>query len=67
VVPGNDWTHPRHVGETASRLLPDAELHILLPEDKEVDLAVEDCDDKHDELAAIFVDFLNRVSSAARV
>jgi pimeloyl-ACP methyl ester carboxylesterase len=67
VVPGNDWTHPRHVGETASRLLPNAELHILLPEDKEVDLAVEDWDAKDDELAAIFVGFLDRVSSAARV
>lgn len=67
VVPGHDWTHPRHVGETASRLLPNAELHILMTEDKEVDLAVEDWDEKEDELAAIFIDFLNRVSAPSRV
>jgi pimeloyl-ACP methyl ester carboxylesterase len=66
VVPGNDWTHPRHVGETASRLLPNAELHILMAEDKEVDLAVEDWDEKEADLAATFVNFLNRVSGAVR-
>ena len=32
-----------------------------------VDLAVEDWEDKEGELASIFVDFLNRVSTAARV
>jgi pimeloyl-ACP methyl ester carboxylesterase len=67
VVPGHDWTHPRHVGETASRLLGNAELHILMPEDRDVDLAVEEWDDKEDELAAIFIDFLNRVSAPSRV
>ncbi len=67
VVPGHDWTHPRHVGETASRLLPNAELHVLMTEDREVDLAVEEWDDKEDELAAIFVGFLNRVSAPSRV
>ncbi len=67
VVPGNDWTHPRHVGETASKLLPNAELHVLMPQDRDVDLAVEEWDEKEDELAAIFVDFLNRVSAPSRV
>ncbi|MGH7340071.1 MAG: alpha/beta fold hydrolase [Candidatus Rokuibacteriota bacterium] len=62
VVPGNDWTHPRRVGETASRLLPGGELHILMPQDMEVDLYVEAWDEKREELAAIFVDFLKRVS-----
>jgi len=61
VVPGNDWTHPRRVGEQASQLLPEGELHILMPKDREVDLAIEEWDTKHAELAAIFVDFLNRV------
>jgi pimeloyl-ACP methyl ester carboxylesterase len=62
VVPGNDWTHPRRVGEQASRLLPGGELHILMPQDREVDLAIEEWDGKHGELASIFVDFLNRVA-----
>ena len=60
VVPGNDWTHPRRVGEAASRLLPKAELHILMPQDMEVDMYVEAWDEKRQELAAIFVDFLKR-------
>ncbi len=65
VVPGNDWTHPRRVGETASRLLPSAELRILMPKDEEVDLAIEAWDGKIDELAAIFIDFLGRIKIAA--
>jgi pimeloyl-ACP methyl ester carboxylesterase len=67
VIPGNDWTHPRRVGEQASRLLPNSELHILLPQDVEVDVATESWDEKRDELAAIFIDFLNRVSVTAPV
>jgi pimeloyl-ACP methyl ester carboxylesterase len=67
VIPGNDWTHPRRVGEQASRLLPNSELHILLPQDVEVDVATESWDEKRDELAAIFIDFLNRVSVASAV
>jgi pimeloyl-ACP methyl ester carboxylesterase len=68
VVPGHDRTHPKHVGEQASRLLPNGELQILFPEQLDVDLAVDDWnqDDKERELAAIFVDFLNRVTSADR-
>ena len=65
VIPGNDWTHPRRVGETASRLLPKAELHILMPQDMEVDMYVEAWDEKRQEMAAIFVDFLARVSAAS--
>jgi hypothetical protein len=33
VIPGNDWTHPRRVGENASQLLPNSELYILMPQD----------------------------------
>ena len=65
VIPGNDWTHPRRVGETASRLLPNGELHVLFPHDVEVDVFTEGWDEKREEMAAIFVDFLNRVSVAA--
>lgn len=67
VIPGNDWTHPRHVGENASRLLPNSELHILMPQDVEADLAIEAWDEKLGEMAAIFIDFLHRVSVASPV
>ena len=66
VIPGNDWTHPRRVGEQASRLLPNGELHILMPQDMEVDLAIEGWDDKRGELASIVVDFLKRASVVSR-
>jgi pimeloyl-ACP methyl ester carboxylesterase len=67
VVPGNDWTHPRQVGENASRLLPNSEIHILMPEDVEADISLAGWDEKQEELAAIFIDFLNRVSVASLV
>ena len=67
VIPGNDRTHPRHVGENASRLLPNSELHILMPQEAEADLAIEAWDAKREELAAIFIDFLDRVSVASPV
>ncbi len=67
VIPGNDWTHPRRVGENASRLLPNSELHILMPQDAEVDVSTEGWDEKGGELASICIDFLNRVSVASPV
>lgn len=67
VVPGNDLTHPRRVGENASRLLPNSELHILLPQDVEVDVWTEGWDAKQGELASIFIDFLSKVSVATPV
>jgi pimeloyl-ACP methyl ester carboxylesterase len=67
VIPGNDQTHPRRVGENASRLLPNSELHILMPQDVEVDVWTEGWDEKRDELASIFIDFLKRVSVASQV
>jgi pimeloyl-ACP methyl ester carboxylesterase len=63
IVPGNDWTHPRHVGENLSRLLPNAELHRVMTEDYEVELAVESWDAHEADLAAVFIDFLNRTAS----
>jgi pimeloyl-ACP methyl ester carboxylesterase len=65
LIPGNDWTHPRRVGEEASRLLPKGELHILMPQDMEVDLYVEAWDEKREEMAAIFIDFLKHVSGTS--
>ena len=65
VIPGNDRTHPRRVGENASRLLPNSELHILMPQDSEDDVATAGWDEKQGELASIFIDFLKRVSVAS--
>src|SRR5262245_66421413 len=67
VIPGNDWTHPRRVGENASRLLPNSELHILMPQDVEADISAAGWDEKQGELASIFIDFLSRVSVASPV
>ena len=66
VVPGNDNTHNRQTGENAARLLPRSELHILLPDHEDVDVAGESWDAKEGELAAIFLDFLNRVAVPSR-
>jgi len=62
IVPGNDRIHSRRVGDNLSRLLPDCELHILMPEDHDVDMSPnEEWVAKQAELAALFVDFLRRV------
>ncbi len=66
VVPGNDLTHPRRVGENAARLLPNGELHVLLPDEVTEPTAPTDLwAAKDDELAATFASFLDRVSAAA--
>ncbi len=62
VVPGNDRTHGLAIGETAARLLPNSELHIIAPEHEDVDVA--DWDDKDGDLASIFVEFLTQVTVA---
>jgi pimeloyl-ACP methyl ester carboxylesterase len=66
IVPGNDRIHSRRVGENLSRLMPDSELHILMPQEHDVDMSPnEEWVAKQDELAALFVDFLRRVQSRA--
>lgn len=67
VIPGNDRTHPRRVGEHASRLLPNSELHILMPHDTEDDVSTAGWDEKQGELASICIAFLQRVSVASPV
>jgi pimeloyl-ACP methyl ester carboxylesterase len=56
VIPGNDHTHGRATGEKAAALLPTSELHIIAPEDEDVDVA--DWDARDGELASLFVEFL---------
>jgi pimeloyl-ACP methyl ester carboxylesterase len=64
IVPGNDKTHSRQIGETAHKLLPKSELHHLMTTHHDLDLAPrEEWDEKVGELAAIFTDFLKRMSA----
>ncbi|HUC09352.1 MAG TPA: alpha/beta hydrolase [Stellaceae bacterium] len=61
VVPGNDRVHPRGPGQTAHRLLSNAEYHEVLTEDRpDQDVATEDWEKKEGLLAAIFIDFIRR-------
>jgi pimeloyl-ACP methyl ester carboxylesterase len=59
IIPGNDRTHPREPGQIAHRLMPNAEYHEVLTEDRpDLDIAMEDWNAKEGLLAAIFIDFL---------
>jgi hypothetical protein len=63
VIPGNDRTHGRKTGETVSQLIPNAELHLLEPED--VDEVVADWDHHDGDIAAIFGAFLKKQTAAS--
>ncbi len=61
IAPGNDRVHPREPGQVAHRLMPNAEYHEVLTEDRmDLDVAFEDWEKKEGLLAAIFIDFLRR-------
>jgi pimeloyl-ACP methyl ester carboxylesterase len=61
IVPGNDRVHPRAPGQAAHRLMPNAEYHEVLTEDRpDLDVALEDWQAKEGLLAAIFIDFIRR-------
>lgn len=65
VVPGNDNTHARPIGENLHRLLPSSELHILFPEHRDVDMVPPEAWHGRDhELAAIFIDFMKRTQAS---
>ena len=64
VVPGNDNSHPRRVGENLVTLLPHAELHSLGLPDYDLDLSPrEEWNEREAALAAIFTNFMTRVQS----
>jgi len=66
IIPGNDRTHPREPGQIAHRLMPNAEYHEVLTEDRlDLDVALEDWNAKEGLLAAIFIDFLRRAQRSA--
>ena len=63
IIPGNDRTHPREPGQVAHRLMPNAEYHEVMTEDRpDLDVALEEWNAKEGLLAAIFIDFLRRAS-----
>jgi len=63
IVPGNDNTHPRSVGEGLAKLLPDAQAYVLFPDHEDVDTVPADTwAVKEAELAAAYIDFLGRRS-----
>mgnify|MGYP006947649666 FL=1 len=60
VIPGNDNTHPKAVGETLARLLPDSTLNILFAEHQDVDVVPpESWAIKEKEMATMLLAFLN--------
>jgi pimeloyl-ACP methyl ester carboxylesterase len=66
IIPGNDRTHPREPGQIAHRLMPNAEYHEVVTEDRpDLDVALEDWNAKEGLLAAIFIDFLRRTERRA--
>jgi len=61
IIPGNDNTHGRQTGETLGRILPHAEVHVLFPQHYDMPLSPrEEWDEKNDEIAALFTDFITR-------
>ena len=62
VIPGNDNSHPRRVGENLVTLLPNAELHSLGIKDYDLDLSPRDeWNEREPALAEFFTDFMARV------
>lgn len=64
IIPGNDKTHLREVGENLHRIMTESELHILFPGHVDVDLVPpEEWNTKEAEQAAIFLNFLQRMAA----
>ncbi len=61
IIPGNDKTHLREVGENLHHIMTASELHLLFPTHRDVDMVPpEEWKTKETEQAAIFLDFLQR-------
>ncbi len=66
VIPGNDNSHPRRVGENLVTLLPNAKLHSLGLKDYDLDLSPRDeWNEREPALAKIFIDFMGRAPTLA--
>ncbi len=63
IIPGNDNTHGRQTGEALGRILPHAEVHVLFPKHYDMPLSPrEEWDEKNEEIAALFTEFMKRVA-----
>jgi len=63
IAPGSDPVHPRNAGQSAHRLMPNAECHQVVTDDHpDIEAAFADWDKKEGLLAASFIDFLRRHS-----
>lgn len=66
VIPGNDRTHDIRTGRNLARLLPNCALHELYDHDEDADLVPpEEWQKRDDEIAAIFMGFLDRALAQA--
>jgi hypothetical protein len=66
IVPGNDKTHARDVGEKAHAIMKGSELYILFPEQQDIDIVPpQQWEFKDDELAGVFANFIKRASAKA--
>jgi pimeloyl-ACP methyl ester carboxylesterase len=66
IIPGNDNTHPRRIGEAVHRLVAGSEFHVMYPEHMDIDLVPgEDWLPREGEMAAILVGFLERARTRA--
>ena len=64
IVPGNDKTHARDVGEKAHAIMKGSELYILFPEQQDIDIVPpQQWEIKDDELAGVFASFIKRHSA----
>jgi hypothetical protein len=66
IVPGNDRIHARRAGQNVARLMPGAELHDIMPAGPDVeDIPFADWEEREGELAAVFLNFLEKADAAA--
>jgi pimeloyl-ACP methyl ester carboxylesterase len=63
IIPGNDLTHGRQTGENLGRLMGRSEVHVLFPKHYDEALSPrEEWDEKAEEMATLFANFMKRVS-----
>ena len=66
IVPGNDKTHDRGVGERAHAIMKGSELYLLFAENVDIDIVPpQEWEIKDDELAGVFADFMKRAAARA--
>ena len=67
IVPGNDRIHARRAGENVGRLMPRGEVHDIMPPGADVnEIPFAEWDRREGELAAVFLNFLQRVDTTSR-